>query len=102
MFALLCITQVSNLSKPSYLKYSAQKFKFLLKTFASFEPCCPASKNARRVLAHVRAFLDAGQYGECRETEQACLARFRHGSGCRGGMALAAGGMAKHADSAWL
>jgi len=26
---------------------------------------------ARRVLAHVRAYLDAGQYGECRDNEQA-------------------------------
>ena len=25
---------------------------------------------ARRVLAHVRAYLDAGQYGECRDTER--------------------------------
>ena len=26
---------------------------------------------ARRVLAHVRAYLDSGQYGECRDNEQA-------------------------------
>ena len=29
---------------------------------------------ARRVLAHVRAYLDSGQYGERRFSEQACLA----------------------------
>ena len=29
---------------------------------------------ARRVLAHVRAYLDSGQYGERRDSEQACLA----------------------------
>jgi len=29
---------------------------------------------ARRVLAHVRAYLDSGQYGECRDNEQAMLA----------------------------
>ena len=35
---------------------------------------------ARRVLAHVRAYLDAGQYGECRDNEQAeCLRVCRHG-----------------------
>ena len=35
---------------------------------------------ARRVLAHVRAYLDSGQYGECRDSEQACLRTCRHGS----------------------
>ena len=34
---------------------------------------------ARRVLAHVRAYLDARQYGECRDNEQACLRVCRHG-----------------------
>ena len=29
---------------------------------------------ARRVLAHVRAYLDSRQYGERRDSEQACLA----------------------------
>jgi len=29
---------------------------------------------ARRVRAHVRAYLDSGQYGESRDNEQACLA----------------------------
>ena len=35
---------------------------------------------ARLVLAHVRAYLDTGQYGECRDSEQACLQTCRHGS----------------------
>ena len=35
---------------------------------------------ARRVLAHVRACLDSGQYGECRDSEQACLRTCRYGS----------------------
>ena len=35
---------------------------------------------ARRELAHVRAYLDSGQYGECRDSEQACLRTCRHGS----------------------
>ena len=35
---------------------------------------------ARRVLAHVRAYLDSGQYGERRDSEQACLRTCRHGS----------------------
>ena len=35
---------------------------------------------ARRVLAHVRAYLDIGQHGECRDSEQACLRTCRHGS----------------------
>ena len=34
---------------------------------------------ARRVLAHVRAYLDSGQYGERRDNEQACLRVCRHG-----------------------
>ena len=37
---------------------------------------------ARRVLAHVRAYLDIGQYGERRDSEQACLRTCRHGSSC--------------------
>ena len=37
---------------------------------------------AHRVLAHVRAYLDSGQYGECRDSEQACLRTCRHGSSC--------------------
>ena len=37
---------------------------------------------ARRVLAHVRAYLDSGQYGERRDNEQACLRVCRHGEYC--------------------
>ena len=35
---------------------------------------------ARRVLAHVRAYLDSGQYGECRDNEQAQACECRHGN----------------------
>ena len=34
---------------------------------------------ARRVLAHVRAYLDIGQYGERRDNEQAQACECRHG-----------------------
>ena len=34
---------------------------------------------ARRVLAHVRAYLDSGQYGERRDSEQAQACECRHG-----------------------
>ena len=34
---------------------------------------------ARRVLAHVRAYLESGQYGERRDNEQACLRVCQHG-----------------------
>ena len=34
---------------------------------------------ARRVLAHVRAYLDSGQYGERRDNEQAQACECRHG-----------------------
>ena len=37
---------------------------------------------ARRVLAHVRAYLDSGHYGERRDNEQACLRVCRHGEYC--------------------
>ncbi len=36
--------------------------------------------DARRVLAHVRAYLDSGQYGECRDSERACPRTCRHGA----------------------
>ena len=35
---------------------------------------------ARRVLAHVRAYLDIGQYGERRDNEQAPACECRHGN----------------------
>ena len=38
---------------------------------------------ARRVLAHVRAYLDSGQYGERRDNERRVALRVcRHGSCC--------------------
>ena len=36
----------------------------------SNEPCTDRPTNARRELAHLRAFVDLNVYGECRDSEQ--------------------------------